>query len=39
MINNPNLFDEKVRFFTQKYVSPELGYKEYTSWDFTYPVK
>ena len=38
MVNNPNLFEEKVRAFTKKYAAPELGYKEYTSWDFTYPV-
>ena len=37
MINNPNLFEEKVKFFTKKYASPELGYREYSNWDFTYP--
>ena len=37
MKNNPRLFDAKIRYFTNKYANPSLGYKEYTSWDFTYP--
>ena len=36
MIKTPNLFDEKIRYFTQKYASPNLGYQEYTYWDFSY---
>ena len=37
MMNNPNLFEQKIKYFTNKYANPNLGYKEYTSWDFTYP--
>ena len=36
MMNNQDLYERKVRFFTQKYAAPQLGYKEYNSWDFTY---
>ena len=36
-MNNRPLFEEKIRYFTQKYASPQLGYKEYDVWDFTYP--
>ena len=40
MINQPKLFEEKIRYFTSKYATPSLGYKEYKEykdWDFTYP--
>ena len=37
LMNNRPLFEEKIRYFTQKYASPQLGYKEYDVWDFTYP--
>ena len=37
LMNHRNLFEEKIKYFTQKYASPQLGYKEYKSWDFTYP--
>ena len=36
MMNNQDLYERKVRFFTQKYAAPQLGYKEYNNWDFTY---
>ena len=36
MQKTPDLFEEKVKYFTQKYASPQLGYKEYDHWDFTY---
>ena len=39
MKENRKLYEEKVRYFTKKYASPELGYEEYKScqsWDFTY---
>ena len=39
MIKTPELFEEKVKYFTQKYAAPQIGYKEYSSWDFTYPEK
>ena len=34
--NNKNLYIEKCRYFTQKYASPIIGYKEYDNWDFSY---
>ena len=34
---NKPLHEAKIKYFTQKYASPQLGYKEYKSWDFTYP--
>ena len=40
MKNQPKLFEEKIRYFTSKYATPSLGYKEYKEykdWDFTYP--
>ena len=36
MLHNQDLFERKVKYFTQKYAAPQLGYKEYNSWDFTY---
>ena len=36
LVNNQALFEKKVKFFTEKYAAPQLGYKEYPSWDFTY---
>ena len=36
MLNKQDLFERKVKYFTQKYAAPQLGYKEYSSWDFTY---
>ena len=33
---NKNLYIEKCRYFTQKYAKPEIGYKEYDNWDFSY---
>ena len=37
MINNRPLYEEKVKYFTKKYAFIGNPYKEYTSWDFTYP--
>ena len=37
MKKNGPLYEEKVRYFTQKYAKIGKPYKEYTSWDFTYP--
>ena len=37
MINNRALYEEKVKYFTKKYAFIGNPYKEYTSWDFTYP--
>ena len=37
MKNSPQLFEEKIRYFTNKYANPNIGYKEYKTWDFTYP--
>ena len=39
MMNNRQLFEEKVRYFTNKYANPILDYREYNNWDFTYPEK
>ena len=39
MKKNPKLYDEKCRYFTQKYAFIGKPYKEYTSWDFTYNPK
>ena len=39
MMCNRQLFEEKIRYFTQKYASLSIPYKEYKSWDFTYPNK
>ena len=36
MVHNQDLFERKVKFFTQKYAAPQIGYKEYSSWDFSY---
>ena len=37
MMGNPQLFEKKIAYFTQKYASPQLGFKEYDHWDFSYP--
>ena len=37
MLNNSQLFEKKIRYFTNKYANPNLGYREYDFWDFTYP--
>ena len=37
MKNNRKLYEEKVRYFTQKYANFGNPYQEYKSWDFTYP--
>ena len=34
-INNIDLFNKRVNFFTKKYADPSLPYKEYNSWDFS----
>ena len=36
MRNTPDLFERKIKYFTKKYADPNIGYKEYTNWDFTY---
>ena len=36
MVKNQNLYEKKVRYFTQKYAAPNLGYREYPAWDFSY---
>ena len=36
MLTNQDLFEKKVKFFTQKYAAPQIGYKEYNVWDFSY---
>ena len=36
MLHHQDLFERKVKYFTKKYAAPQLGYKEYNSWDFTY---
>ena len=37
MKNNRALYEEKVRYFTQKYAKIGKPFKEYKVWDFTYP--
>ncbi len=37
MKNNQQLFEKKIKYFTNKYANPNLGYIEYNNWDFTYP--
>ena len=34
--NNKNLYIEKCKYFTSKYASPFIGFKEYENWDFSY---
>ena len=34
--NNKSLYEEKVKYFTQKYANPMIGNREYNNWDFTY---
>ena len=37
-INNKQLYEKKIKYFTEKYASNQIGYKEYNSnWDFSYP--
>ena len=36
MRNTPDLFERKIKYFTKKYADPNIGYKEYSNWDFTY---
>ena len=36
MLNNQDLFERKVRYFTRKYAAPQIGYQEYNVWDFSY---
>ena len=36
-INNIDLFNKRVKYFTKKYADPSLPYKEYNSWDFSVP--
>ena len=36
---NRQKFNERIKYFTKKYANPSLPYKEYNSWDFTYPYK
>ena len=33
---NRNLFENKVKFFTKKYATPDLGIKKYEYWDFSF---
>ena len=37
MLNTPQIFEQKIKYFTNKYANPNLGFKEYSFWDFTYP--
>ena len=37
MLNTPQIFEQKIKYFTNKYANPNLGYREYDYWDFTYP--
>ena len=37
MVETPDLFEKKIKFFTQKYAAPNIGYQEYDHWDFSYP--
>ena len=37
MMNTPQIFEQKIKYFTNKYANPNLGYREYDYWDFTYP--
>ena len=36
LVQNQALFERKVKYFTEKYAAPQLGYQEYTNWDFSY---
>ena len=37
-INNKQLYEQKIKYFTEKYANRQIGYKEYNSdWDFSYP--
>ena len=37
MVNHRDLFEKKVKYFTEKYANISIGYKEYDRWDFSYP--
>ena len=39
MVYNRPLFEEKIRYFTQKYANPQMPCKQYDYWDFSYPKK
>ena len=35
---NKQLYEKKIKYFTEKYANNQIGYKEYNSdWDFSYP--
>ena len=36
LVKNQALFERKVKYFTDKYAAPQIGYKEYSYWDFSY---
>ena len=36
---SPQKLFERIKYFTKKYADPSLPYKEYDSWDFSYPDK
>ena len=36
MLHHQDLFERKVKYFTKKYAAPNIGYKEYSFWDFSY---
>ena len=36
LVQNQALFERKVKYFTNKYAAPQLGYQEYSNWDFSY---
>jgi len=36
-INNKELFDKRIKYFTKKYADPSLPYREYEYWDFSVP--
>ena len=36
-INNKELFDKRIKYFTKKFADPSLPYKKYKNWDFSLP--
>ena len=34
--NNKSLYEEKIKYFTNKYANPMICNREYNNWDFTY---
>ena len=36
MMNNHDLYEKKIKYFTKKYADINNGYKEYDYWDFSY---